>query len=260
MSGNGTSTTAPKRRFRRSGHAYGEIEELLSGVERKGLCLDMPAGKGVNYEGIRNAGFTPVEADLYPGRAGPPEAWRVKMDFVGRLPFLDRAFASVLCSEGIEHHPAQTDLVREFHRILAPGGSLLITTPNTLNLRARWSIACNGHYSYRNGEVSEVSQFWEAPDGTGTFVGHAHMIDFFELRFILKTNGFEIVEVTTAKYSSSSVMLLPLMYVPVWVATRRLLRKYVSKHPQIYRELWEGALSKELLLGKKLIVLARKVG
>ena len=45
-------------RLRRPGHAYQEIEQLLRRVEQKGLCLDLPSGKGVNYEGIRAAGFT----------------------------------------------------------------------------------------------------------------------------------------------------------------------------------------------------------
>ncbi len=248
------------RRFLRSGHAYGEIEQLLKSVAEKGLCLDLPAGKGVNYEGIQNAGFTPVEADLFPALAGPPEAWRVKMDFTAGLPLGSASLAAVLCSEGIEHHPAQTSLIREFKRVLKAGGSLVITTPNTLNLRARFSTALNGHYSSRDGVVSEATQFWPAPDGSGTFVGHAHMIDYFELRFILKTNGFEIVQVTTAKFSSTSTWLLPIMYLPVWFSTRRLLKKKLQKHPDIQRELLQAALSMELLLGKKLIVLARRVG
>ena len=169
----------------RSGHAYDEIRELLRGVERKGLCLDLPAGKGVNWQGIRDAGFEPIEADLYPGRAGPADAHRVKLDFNVRLPFRDGAFAAVLCSEGIEHHPAQGQLISEFHRVLEPGGALLITTPNTLNLRARVSTLLNGHYSFHNGPISEATQLWRAPDGPGTFVGHAHMVGFFELRFVL---------------------------------------------------------------------------
>lgn len=256
---NGSSIVAPSKWFRRSGHAYEDIRLLLASVEQKGLCLDMPSGKGVNYEGIGSAGFNSIEADMFPRREGPPEASRVKMDFSDPLPFDSGSFAAVLCSEGIEHHPAQTDLIREFRRVLAPGGSLLITTPNTLNLRARLAIALHGNYSYKNGPISEATKCVPAHYGTGTYLGHVHMIDYFELRFILKTNGFDVVQLTTAKYSGSSMLLLPLMYLPVWFATRMLLSKHLGKYPENHRDLLRGALSRDLLLGKRLIVLARRV-
>ncbi len=140
-----------------------------------------------------------------------------------------------------------------------PGGSLLITTPNTLNLRARLSTALHGHYSYKNGPISEATKFIKAPYGKGAYIGHAHMINYFELRFILKTNGFEVVQLATVRYSRVSVTLLPLMYLPVWIATRSLLKKHLRKHPENCRELMRGALCKELLFGGKLIVLARRV-
>ena len=141
--------------------------------------------------------------------------------------------------------------------MLVPGGALLITTPNTLNLRARFSLALNGHYSFSRSPISEKTQFWEAPDGTGKFIGHAHMIDYFELRFILKTNGFEIQKVATGKLSGGALALAPLLWLPVQLATRRLLRRYLGDHQEICAELMRDALSKDLLFGKKLIVLAR---
>ena len=48
-----------RSRFLRSGHAYGEIRELLAEVEKKGPCLDLPAGSGVNAPGIRAAEMMP---------------------------------------------------------------------------------------------------------------------------------------------------------------------------------------------------------
>ena len=247
-----------KSRLFRAGHAYDEIRRILARVEPKGLCLDLPAGKGVNYRGIVDAGFDPVEADLFPDSAGPPDARRVKLDFNAPLPFRDRTFAAVLCSEGIEHPPAQGQLVAEFHRILAPGGSLLITTPNVLSFRARLSTLLNGHYSPRFGPISEATQFWRAPSGTGSFVGHAHMIDYFEMRFILRQHGFELRAVSTAKYSHSSVVLAPLLWLPVRLSTARLLGRELRAHPEIRRELLRHSMSRSMLLGKKLILLAER--
>ena len=246
-----------RSRIFRSGHAYGEIRALLAEVQRKGMCLDLPAGRGVNLPGIRDAGFEPVAADLYPEDAKTRGVWTVKTDFNSPLPFADGSFAAVLCSEGIEHHPAQARLLQEFARVLQPAGALLITTPNVLNLRARFSTMLNGHYSFKRAPVSEVTGIWKS-GGHRPYVGHVHMLGYFELRFILMQAGFVLTEVTTAKYAISSIMLAPFLWLPVRIATTRLFRRYLRGHPEIYREICAHALSPVLLFGKKLIVLAQK--
>lgn len=46
------------------------------------------------------------------------------------MPFADATFDVVISSEVIEHVPAPLDAVREMHRVLKPGGLLVLTTPN----------------------------------------------------------------------------------------------------------------------------------
>lgn len=46
-----------------------------------------------------------------------------------QLPFDDSAFDLVLCAETIEHVQDTQRLLSEFRRVLAPGGTLAITTP-----------------------------------------------------------------------------------------------------------------------------------
>lgn len=46
------------------------------------------------------------------------------------LPFRDAAFQTVICSEVIEHVPPDPDLFREMVRVLAPGGILILGTPD----------------------------------------------------------------------------------------------------------------------------------
>jgi ubiquinone/menaquinone biosynthesis C-methylase UbiE len=66
------------------------------------------------------------------GRSFPQHGWLI-CD-VTTLPFPDDNFDAVLAGEIIEHVPATDDALREWSRVLRPGGTLLITTPNRRRL------------------------------------------------------------------------------------------------------------------------------
>ena len=55
------------------------------------------------------------------------------------LPFPDGAFAAVVCTDVIEHTGVPDRVVREALRVLSPGGTLLVTTPN------RWTLLPDPH-------------------------------------------------------------------------------------------------------------------
>jgi 2-polyprenyl-3-methyl-5-hydroxy-6-metoxy-1,4-benzoquinol methylase len=54
-----------------------------------------------------------------------------------RLPYAESSFDVVTCSEVIEHLENYRELFRQVYRILKPGGLLVVTTPNVLNLKSR---------------------------------------------------------------------------------------------------------------------------
>jgi SAM-dependent methyltransferase len=45
------------------------------------------------------------------------------------LPFPDQSFDAVFCNDSINHLPKRRDVLRDWHRILRPGGRLLFTDP-----------------------------------------------------------------------------------------------------------------------------------
>lgn len=45
------------------------------------------------------------------------------------IPVEDGRYDLVFCSQALEHHPEPRDAVREFHRILKPGGALWLSAP-----------------------------------------------------------------------------------------------------------------------------------
>ena len=58
-------------------------------------------------------------------------------DLAQDLPIPSRHADYVVFQEGLEHLPDQLRPLREFNRILTPGGRLVLTTPNASSLRAR---------------------------------------------------------------------------------------------------------------------------
>jgi hypothetical protein len=87
---------------------------------------------------------------------------------------------------------------------------------------------------------------------------HIHLIAYYELRYILRTTGFTIVEVTTdriRKYGLLHGWTVPL----VWAATRLALRRETDpRQIQSNAEIAAHMLSSDLLFGRTLLVVAQK--
>jgi dolichol-phosphate mannosyltransferase len=58
-----------------------------------------------------------------------------------RLPFADASFPCVLCSQVIEHVPKDSPILAELDRVLAPGGALILGTPDYANWEWRFTEA-----------------------------------------------------------------------------------------------------------------------
>src|SRR5688500_5551998 len=103
-------------------------------------AAEVPAGARVLDVGAGTAPYRPLfkhceykTQDLAPLREDQlrPGGY-TQIDYSGdatAIPVPDGSFNCVICTEVIEHHPEPIRVVREFARVLAPGGRLLLTAP-----------------------------------------------------------------------------------------------------------------------------------
>jgi SAM-dependent methyltransferase len=116
-----------------------------------GRLLDFPAGSGWLKESLRSPGWEYHGADLFT-RLGTPNFRTANLQ--ERFPYGDGEFDYVACLEGLEHVENYHHVLRECRRVLRPGGVLIVSTPNPLNIKSR------------------LRYFWR-----GTYNGFPHLID-----------------------------------------------------------------------------------
>jgi 2-polyprenyl-3-methyl-5-hydroxy-6-metoxy-1,4-benzoquinol methylase len=237
--------------------------------------LDVPAGNGVLTIPLHAAGFDVVGCDLFPetlletlvrfrGRTVeetfeasshtfftrglrqrlflsstphvPAEVACVAGDMEEDVPFPDSHFDVVLCVEGIEHVKNRHRLLEELRRVLRPGGTLILTTPNMLSVRARLAYCLAGQRAFRS-YIDEHTDVWgRSDDGRRIFHGHAFLINYFQARYSLHHCGFRIRRLLPSNVSPTSLLLLPLLYPWIALFTRASQRKARKHFERLVRE------------------------
>ena len=213
-----------------------------------------------------------------------PDAIRAVLgDMESRLAFDDAAFDMVACVEGIEHVMDRHKTLQEMRRVLKPGGSLLITTPNLLSLRARAAYCLAGQRAFKS-YIDEYTSVWgRGEHDARIYHGHAFLINYFQLRYSLYHCGFRIERLEVSNWSGSSLVLsplVPLVALATWMSQRRAEKKYkrmrreeaawLAEHPghaereqmperTPYGEMFGHLLSPAMLYNATMIVHARAV-
>lgn len=123
--------------------------------------LDIGCGSGRHTcEAYRLKGIVAVGADLniedlkqarerlrFHDRLGEHGggSWCLSTADVRRLPFPDRHFHAVICSEVLEHIPEHHHAIDELVRILKPGGHLVVSVPRYFPERICWALSREYH-------------------------------------------------------------------------------------------------------------------
>src|SRR3989344_5178769 len=101
-------------------------------LRAEGRCLEVGAGTGTISQVLLAKGHKVVATDISPGMVEEMKKKGINAVVCDaeRLPFLDASFDTVLASEMIYYldHPEQ--FLKETHRVLKPGGVLLLSSAN----------------------------------------------------------------------------------------------------------------------------------
>ena len=215
--------------------------------------LDLSCGGGDTAEMLARLGYKVIATDYSPPPAMTPGIERVAgVDLNAFLPFRTASFDAVDLVEVIEHIENQPQLIRELARVLNPGGVVLISTPNVLNLMSRVRFLFTGFLRGRVRPAHYSSKPGQAPN--------IYLLHFYELYYLLFHYGFEVAGLakTRVKFATRLFMIMfwPFMWLFSFITVIRAEKDPVQRRYnwQILSYLFHPAL----LLSDNIVVKARK--
>ena len=232
-----------------------KIREMSPGVS--GRYLDIGAGRGDLIRLVSQQ--FPVKPEACDYTADLMRLADTKVAVVDlnteALPYPDATFDLVTCTEVIEHLEHYRRTLRETFRILKPGGTFVVTTPNILNLRSRMRYLLFGFFSlFGPLHVHESRRYL-----TG---GHINPVSYFYVAHALSDAGFSDITVSIDKRQRASMFWLVLLWIPIRLCSRwaifRERERYQtldSANERFVREMNGTAL----LLGRTIVVGCKKI-
>jgi SAM-dependent methyltransferase len=186
---------------------------------RKGRALDVGCGRGLVLEELRRRGWQVCGMDWNPDNARAVSA-RLNIDVAAGpagLALLDaESFDAISMFHVLEHEQQPLDLLRQVHRLLKPGGRLLIGVPRADSAARRL-----------------FGRHWSGYD----FARHRQVFSARSLEAALRTTGFE-AERLSGRFSDEMI--------DVYSSTALLLRSRSLAHPLLVAAV---ALSAAALIG-----------
>lgn len=212
----------------------------------RGRVLDMPCGAGALTWRLLRMGFDATGCDIDTGNFAVEGHSAVAGDLSARFPFEDESFDHAVFVEGPEHVADPLNALREFARVLKPGGRLVVTLPNYTSITRRLKFLLNGThepvYSMREAETMF---------GDALPMMHISPMTAGHVYQLLELAGFSLLDVHRDKPKRKQTLLLPLA--AVIMAVSRLDAKSRRKYKLGIGNQWNV-----LMGGNTLIMVAEK--
>jgi SAM-dependent methyltransferase len=241
--------------------AYALIGERLAAGSR---VLDIGAGRG--HMARRVAGWLQragasveaqmVAADIDPAAFEAREVPFRAIDFNRPMPFDDGAFDLLYAIEVTEHLHRPYDFLAECFRLLRPGGWLVVSTPNVLELQSRLRYVLTGFWNlYQPPSID--------PANAGRLCGHVMPLHLAYYDFGLRRAGFVDATYHADRRRRGAQVLYALLWPLIAWRRARFAREVERYDPAVHAEnravlsLINGPL---VMTSRSLMFCARKPG
>lgn len=227
---------------------YPAVLKLFDGAPR-GRILDVPAGHGAFAQELLKLGYSDIHCLDINADAFVLKDERVRFqrhDVKDPLPYPDGYFDHVFSIEGIEHFHNPWVFTSELCRVLKPGGSMYISTPNTFSVDARIKYLVSGYFPRFKPLMQHPDQVMDHP------VDDAHIspIYFWQLNYFLMLGGVNIERVATNAF----------FYKPQWI--KRVMENWLAGiiRYNIRKRGFpdHGVTSEEVLFGDCIVIEGKK--
>ncbi len=227
--------------------------------------LDLSAGRGEIAAALAGDGCTVrgthFRADDYKLAESPAplETGGITIDpdidLTRPLPYGNAAFDLVILCEVAEHLPTEIPVIAEIGRVLAPGGHLVLSTPNIARLHSRWHFFFTGTHKLIRRRTG-----WDL-SADDLYAYHINPIDFPLLHTLLHQAGLSVerLDMTLFKWKHAWLLLL---YPFVWLSTKIETSRHRSgpAHARGEEDLLGWMLHPAMLASEQLLLTARKDG
>ena len=231
--------------------------------------VDLPAGNGVTSKLLLEMGANPIPFDLFPEYFTDNRIECKRVDITEGIPMENKIADFAICQEGIEHFTDQFNALKEFNRILKQNGSLIITTPNYSNLRARLSyFLCESERFCSMMPPNEIDSIWMNNEQVSDkiYFGHVFLLGIQKLRVMARLAGFKIKYIQPTRLKTTSLIILiftyPFIFISNYISYLKNINKdkgYDKKYQkEVYKEIFKLSINFRLLVDSHLFVVFEK--
>ncbi|MBF0522277.1 MAG: class I SAM-dependent methyltransferase [Candidatus Omnitrophica bacterium] len=218
---------------------------------KKGRILDLGCGDGKTGKRLLDLGFEVEACDMDQNRFEFHNEIRFTSgNLAERLPYQDNSFDYVLFMEVIEHLYNPQFVISEISRILRPGGRIVLSTPNILNVGSRARFFIEGNFDFFREPTLDYSRCFPLA------IQNMHVIPwrYQELEYLLAQNNLEVIRFSVDKRKENFYLLFYLLF-PLMFFQARIKELRAQKTGGVdFRRMNKIIFSKDMLLGKHLIV------
>lgn len=238
---------------------FGLIKDLIT---PKSSILDFGAGNGFMCwrigELLEKKGMLPNEhlaaCEIAPEKFqyGKVKCHAIATD--SKIPFNNENFDIIYAIEVLEHAPRPYDFFKEAYAKLKPGGRLIFSVPNTLQLQSRLKFLLTGF-----GEMYPPPSIHDR--NAGRICGHIMPLNYPYFHYGLRKAGFSGIEFHADRRKKGALFLTALLYPFIRAGSRGYDKDLKKYDPEVWEEtkmVLTDMNSLDMLTSRSCIITARR--